>query len=1428
MPDIFVRETRLSEIVERLELNQWCAVVAPPLSGKTTLARQLTERLKQAHPQWRVVCVRFKQARTLQHAWTQLLQQAGVPDASVGEQPSNCRDPSGTRSRSTRRTGVAESLAGLVADRSATCCLVLDELERLPDEVLRLLALELRRFRNSARFSAQHSRVHCVLFGGTKLLYLTSKPFSPLANIIETMPLPDLSKEEAAVAFSSVLAGVPLNGELQSALFAETAGHPYLVAEIAAAFSRRPSDLSVEMIEKIGTDYAVAWAEDDTKADLCFRRAIRWLSRDRRAFETVLALLAGSCDRRPVQGLDDMVTMCGAVTVRDGCFAFRGRIFERAFSRYMDDLRKADYWCLHGNWEQARGCYERVPAAEIVKHRKTDGNPTRRIMDLYLGITPDVSRRRRLPQAEQLVAETARGFFGADRVRLWRVKLEEETAQCVADAPDSKKLETGRIPSARKKAAAAAARRNSPYTRADNIGIIQSIGDDHEEERWALELYYRQGLPGPWVSRALQYAKTTLHMVLDHGRRYEERIQRQKEQRVLIHDISLKLQRATQLDEVFTHIVDGFKNRLGYECAQLSLVFPTERKIRAVRCNGAFVSIKDDTVREVDGDDILALVVRSHQRMIVPDCRDPKYQCEQQAARKSGMKSLVVVPLFDGDEAVGVLQIGDTERYNAFDDTDADLAELFADAAAVAIRVTREREARQLLAQAVGHATAIVDTTGHITGCDPTYRAFFGVQTGSPSSIQLKSGSPSKVPLARIAFDRQRPFSTVREKDGRNYIATVVALKDVFGGYAGGAEIVDTKSPLYGLTQALTEMLKMSSSRDLGQAMVDCLCNYLGYTRARFYELDPEGLRLISQCSHGLDENRNREFALGHVKLTRSLSGTPVDGFECLRLDGPLVMIRQEHSAETLPLREITHDSQGRRVMVLAEKDVLFINELDKHESHEWLDVPLGTAHVPLGKLSVDLKGSDRVLGLDDIELLGLFGRWASAVLASVLQLEKARRRADLAPGLRMLGDSRNLLAIAWTFLLNITIEGGPGFNRAVLFLKRAQSKTIHGLVCHGAPDRAKWLQELDTLETLGNRRDFIAGTIKRKLTEGSPEEEEARFARLRNIAILEGDPGHPFSQAIASKHAKLVDRAQDALREFYEMLQWQPAASALICPLLYDEECEGLVYVDRTYSTDQAISNDDYQTIESLALHLAAVVRPLRLAEQLRSQVLAVSHTTLTPVAAVYQLADGIKKGCADLAIARGLELIIAEAARAADTIRRIMWHARLQSETYCASPTAVDLAHLVAERIAPYQRLMAEDNVKVEILLLDAPAWADLDDRAVGDVFAELASNAMMAIRSTFGSAPPRIFRVACGWNAEQTEIRVTFENSGPVIRAGDRESVFEPFVSGMGSTGLGLWLARRIVAANRGQIWYDVTVDGLSRFTIAFPCHRFIGGL
>jgi two-component system, NtrC family, sensor kinase len=98
-----------------------------------------------------------------------------------------------------------------------------------------------------------------------------------------------------------------------------------------------------------------------------------------------------------------------------------------------------------------------------------------------------------------------------------------------------------------------------------------------------------------------------------------------------------------------------FCSRLGYDLAMISLVDRAAGVIRAERALGTMAQVVEQTVRRVDGNDILAIVVRDGHAIVVADSRlDPR--CEQAAVALSGIRGQIVVPLVS-DEVLGTLQV---------------------------------------------------------------------------------------------------------------------------------------------------------------------------------------------------------------------------------------------------------------------------------------------------------------------------------------------------------------------------------------------------------------------------------------------------------------------------------------------------------------------------------------------------------------------------------------------------------------------------------------------------------------------------------------------------------------------------------------------------------------------------------------------------
>ena len=748
-------------IIQRLQLlgvihaavattDDWCAIVAPPGSGKTTLAKQLAETLQKNRKRWRVHLVAFQEASTLEAAWRQVLLKWGLEEKELEEIIS---------------VPVADGLRGFFQKSSEDVCVILDDLDQLPTQVLRLLAAELRRFHDRRKEREEFKRFHIVLFGGMELHYLTVGSYSPLSNVLTPIQIPDLTAEEAHQSLAERTGKPDLGRQTEEALFAETAGHPSLVAAIAERLSAGAWTPTPETIKAAAQGWVEQCVRGIDASDPCLKETIGFMQTHRLSYATVLTLLNG--DPKPVTTPEDEVIMSGAVVFHERRYAFRGKMLAEGLRRHLDPLRRADYWCLHGAWDKARELYRSVSVADIrsrrwLVHSKSD----QEIHDLYLGVTP-MAMEWSEAQAEQFIAELGRHFFGADQSILWRLEPEKEKAAVVAVYPPEIEAKDRNLVEG---LASQAARHHLLTALENNRGVVQGIGATVGSTRWALSLNYVEGIPsgpGAAVDINLRRAEPSFFMVLERARQRDLNEGRLRAQRRLIHGINLRLQRSTKLKEVFEAIVNGIRDDLHYECAQLSLVFPEEGLIRAVATNGAFDLIKHITVRDLNGTDILAVVCRDRIPGNVTDCKSlDRFNCDKEAVDLSKLKSQVVLPLFDGERAIGVLQVGDTARMSAFRSIDLELLQPLADCAAIAIGRAREREAFDLGFRATNSAVAIIDAADKVVSCNEAYRTFLGTSPGGPTP--LTSGSDSlPESLVRVAFRQGYTVSTVRDFQGK-------------------------------------------------------------------------------------------------------------------------------------------------------------------------------------------------------------------------------------------------------------------------------------------------------------------------------------------------------------------------------------------------------------------------------------------------------------------------------------------------------------------------------------------------------------------------------------------------------------------------------------------------------------------------------------
>lgn len=150
------------------------------------------------------------------------------------------------------------------------------------------------------------------------------------------------------------------------------------------------------------------------------------------------------------------------------------------------------------------------------------------------------------------------------------------------------------------------------------------------------------------------------------------------------------------------------------------------------------------------------------------------------------------------------------------------------------------------------------------------------------------------------------------------------------------------------------------------------------------------------------------------------------------------------------------------------------------------------------------------------------------------------------------------------------------------------------------------------------------------------------------------------------------------------------------------------------------------------------------------------------------------------------------------------------------------VDLRPVI-ERSAELVRSQARfEKAEIRLTLGDEPLLVEGNPVTLGQVFLNLLLNAVEAQAGDPGEASVEVRA-----EEEAGEVELLVEDRGPGIAPEVRDSLFEPFVSTKGSTGLGLAVSRKIVEEHRGTFALEPGSAAGARFRIVLPAAEEASG-
>jgi anti-sigma regulatory factor (Ser/Thr protein kinase) len=156
------------------------------------------------------------------------------------------------------------------------------------------------------------------------------------------------------------------------------------------------------------------------------------------------------------------------------------------------------------------------------------------------------------------------------------------------------------------------------------------------------------------------------------------------------------------------------------------------------------------------------------------------------------------------------------------------------------------------------------------------------------------------------------------------------------------------------------------------------------------------------------------------------------------------------------------------------------------------------------------------------------------------------------------------------------------------------------------------------------------------------------------------------------------------------------------------------------------------------------------------------------------------------------------------------------LEADEFETSQERVDLVDVAFEAASILSAQAREKGIAIDVLGEGAQAWTTADRQRVLQIMINLLSN---AVRYS-----PAETRVAVSFAPEDNGWAAIVDDQGPGIGREDGERVFEKFErlgrNGDGGTGLGLYIARRLARAMKGEVSVEYRDGAGARLVLLLP--------
>ncbi|GAC1453117.1 MAG: hypothetical protein PVSMB6_06790 [Steroidobacteraceae bacterium] len=243
---------------------------------------------------------------------------------------------------------------------------------------------------------------------------------------------------------------------------------------------------------------------------------------------------------------------------------------------------------------------------------------------------------------------------------------------------------------------------------------------------------------------------------------------------------------------------------------------------------------------------------------------------------------------------------------------------------------------------------------------------------------------------------------------------------------------------------------------------------------------------------------------------------------------------------------------------------------------------------------------------------------------------------------------------------------------------------------------------------------------------------------------------------------------------------------------------------------------------VEGLQVQVIRDETELEAVRRARDSVLAnISHEFRTPLAAQLASIELLLAGMDHMPVARQRELVTSlerGTLRLTQLIDNLLESVRIESGQLAIRHQSVALSEVVADARDLVGALLAQRRQSLDVSVPEELPAVSGDKTRLTQVFVNLLANA--------NKFAPEGSVVRIGAAARGCEVQAWVEDEGAGPAQGDGQSLFARFRRGDGAEpdaaglGLGLWLVKSIVERHGGNVAFERTACGRTRFTLVLP--------